>query len=90
MVRNFKAIKDFIAEDSADKALETVKEIYHQLENIQQFSFVSAALSKCKNFKMDYKYVIWGDYAVIYKVSKDAVEIYQVVNRYQDITRVLE
>ncbi len=32
-----KSIKDFIAEDNADKALETVQEIYRQFENIQQF-----------------------------------------------------
>ena len=31
---DLKVMKDFIAEDNEDKALETVQEIYHQFENI--------------------------------------------------------
>lgn len=32
--------------------------------------------------------MVWQDYVVLYKVVKEAVEIYRVVNRYQDITRI--
>lgn len=88
VAKDLKSIKDFIAEDNADKALETVQEIYHQFEKIQQFPYIGAGLSKRVSFKTDYKYVVWEDYVVLYKVSKDAVEIYRVVNRYQDITRI--
>ena len=90
VAKDLKSIKDFIAEDNVDKALETVQEIYCQFENIQQFPYIGADLSKRVSFKTDYKYVVWEDYVVLYKVSKDAVEIYRVVNRYQDITRVFE
>jgi toxin ParE1/3/4 len=31
---------------------------------------------------------VWNDYVVLYKVSKEVVEIYRVVNRYQDITKI--
>lgn len=68
--------------------METVQEIYKQFENIQQFPYMGAELSKRVSFKTDYKYVVWSEYVVLYKVSKDVVEIYRVVNRYQDITRV--
>ena len=68
VAKDLKSIKDYIAEDNADKALETIQEIYSQ----------------------DYKYVVWEDYVVLYKVGKEAVEIYRVVNRYQDITRIFE
>lgn len=85
-----KSIKDFIAEDNADKALETVQEIYRQFENIQQFSYIGEDLSKRVSFKTDYKYVVWEDYVVLYKVVKEEVEIYRVVNRYRDITGVIE
>ncbi len=88
VAKDLKSIKDFIAEDNVDKALETVQEIYRQFENIQQFPYIGAELSKRVNFKTDYKYVVWEDYVVLYKVSKDAVEIYRVVNRYRDITKV--
>ena len=40
------------------------------------------------SFKTDYKYVVWKDYVVLYKVGKEVVEIYRVVNRYRDITKV--
>ena len=83
-------IKDYIAEDNVDKALETIQEIYRQFENIQQFPYIGADLSKRVSFKTDYKYVVWQDYVVLYKVVKEAVEIYRVVNRYQDITRIFE
>ncbi len=88
VAEDLKTIKDFIAEDNTDKALETVQEIYKQFENIQQFPYMGAELSKRVSFKTDYKYVVWSEYVVLYKVSKDVVEIYRVVNRYQDITRV--
>ena len=42
------------------------------------------------SFKTDYKYVVWKDYVVLYKVGKEVVEIYRVVNRYRDITGVIE
>jgi addiction module RelE/StbE family toxin len=90
VVEDLKGIKSFIAEDNADKALETVQEIYHQFENIQQFPYIGADLSKRVSFKTDYKYVVWGDYVVLYKIGKEVVEIYRVVNRYQDITRVFD
>lgn len=38
VAQDLKSIKDYIAEDNADKALETIQEIYRQFENIQQFS----------------------------------------------------
>lgn len=85
---DLKVIKDFIAEDNEDKALETVQEVYRQFENIQQFPYIGADLSKRVRFKTDYKYVVWNDYVVLYKVGKEAVEIYRVINRYQDITRI--
>lgn len=88
VAEDLKAIKNFIAEDNADKALETVQEIYKQFENIQQFPYIGADLSKRVSFKTDYKYVVWKDSVVLYKAVKEAVEIYRVVNRYQDITKI--
>ncbi len=88
VAEDLKAIKNFIAEDNADKASETVQEIYKQFENIQQFPYIGADLSKRVSFKTDYKYVVWNDYVVMYKAFKEAVEIYRVVNRYQDITKI--
>ncbi|MCI8377000.1 MAG: type II toxin-antitoxin system RelE/ParE family toxin [Lachnospiraceae bacterium] len=88
VTEDLKTIINFIAEDNADKAFETVQELYKQFENIQQFPYIGVDLSKRVSFKTDYKYVVWNDYVVLYKVAKEAVEIYRVVNRYQDITKI--
>ena len=88
VVKDLKTIKSFIAEDNVDKALETVQGIYKQFENIQQFPYIGADLSKRVSFRTDYKYVVWNDYIVLYKIAKEVVEIYRVVNRYQDITKI--
>ena len=66
VAKDLKSIKDFIAEDNADKALETVQEIYHQFENIQQFPYIGADLSKRVIFKTDYKYVVWQDITKVF------------------------
>lgn len=87
---DLKTIRDYIAEDNEDKALETVQGIYQQFESIQQFPYIGSDLSKRVQFKTNYKYLVWNDYVILYMVSKEAVEIYRVMNRYQDITRIFE
>ena len=90
VVTDLKDIRDFIAEDNAEKAVKTVNEIYAKFENIQLFPGMGADLSKRVNFRTEYKYVVWNDYVIIYKIGKEFVEIYRVVNRYQDITRIFD
>lgn len=90
VVTDLKDIRDFIAEDNVEKAIETVEEIYGKFENIQLFPGMGADLSKRVNFRTKYKYVIWNDYVIIYKVGKEFVEIYRVVNRYLDIMRIFD
>ena len=68
----------------------TIKEIYGKFENLRMFPGMGADLSKRVSFRTDYKYAIWEDYVIIYKVSNGYVEIYRVVSRYQDITRIFE
>ena len=90
VAEDLKAIKDFIAEDNLDKALETIQELYKQFENIQQFPYIGVDLIKRVNFKTDYKYIVWNDYVILYKISEEIVEIYRIMNRYQDITKIFD
>lgn len=69
-------------------AVKTIQEIYARIENIQQFPYMGADLAKRVSFRTDYKYVICGNYVVLYKIGKAYVEIYRVVNRHQDITKI--
>lgn len=88
VVKDLKEIRDFIADDNPDKAVETIDNIYKTFENVRQFSGMGADLSKRVSFKTDYKYAIWENYIVLYKIGNEYVEIYRVVNRFQDITRI--
>ncbi len=87
---DLKGIRDYIAEDNEEYAARTINEIYGKFENIQMFRGIGTDLSKRVNFQTDYKYAVWKEYVIIYKVGKACVEIYRVVNRYQDITKIFD
>ena len=87
---DLREIRDYIAEDNEEYAAKTIQEIYNKFESIQIFPGIGADLSKRVSFRTDYKYAIWENYVIIYKVGKELVEIYRVVNRYQDITRIFD
>ena len=88
VAEDLKNIKEYIAEDNEEMAVKTIQEIYAQIENIHQFPYIGADLSKRVSFWTDYKYAISGNYVVLYKIGDEYVEIYRVVNRYQDITQI--
>ena len=90
VAEDLKNIKEYIEEDNEEMAVKTIQEIYDRIENIQQFPYMGADLAKRVSFQTDYKYVICGNYVVLYKIGKDFVKIYRMMNRYQDITQVFE
>lgn len=89
VVDDLKQIRDFIREDSEKAAQETVEKIYGDFETIQQFPSIGAALSKRVSFKTDYRYLIHGNYIILYRLRKDNVEIYRVIARFQDLTGMI-
>lgn len=90
VVKDLKNIKDYIAEDNEEYTAETIKEIYDKFENLQMFPGMGSDLSRRVSFRTNYKYAIWEDYVIIYKISSEYVEIYRVTNRYQDITKIFD
>lgn len=90
VAKDLKNTREYIAEDNEEYAVKTLKEIYSKFENLQVFPGIGSDLSKRVSFRTDYKYAIWEDYVIIYKVGMEYVEIYGVVNRYQDITRIFD
>ena len=89
VVADLKAIKDYTVEDNAEAARKTVDEIYKSFENLQQFPTMGADLSKLVSFKTDYKYLVHGNYITLHLIKKDYVEIYRVIDRYQEIPSIL-
>lgn len=51
---------------------------------------MGANLLKRVGFHTDHKNIIFGNYIVLYKIGEEYVEIYWVVNRFQDITRIFD
>ena len=90
VAEDLKSIHDYIAEDSEEYSVKTIKNIYDKFQNLQLFPGIGSDLSKRVSFRTDYKYAIWENYVIIYKVKSDYVEIYRVINRYQDITRIFD
>lgn len=90
VVTDLKNIKEFIAEDNPDMALKILREIYSQFESIQQFPDLGTKLQKRVSFKTDYKYLVFNNYVILYKEEKAYIEIYRVMNRFQDITSIFE
>ena len=90
VAKDLKKIRDYIAEDNEEYAAKTIEEIYGKFENLQLFPGIGLDLSKRVSFRTDYKYAIWEDYVIIYKFGNEFVEIYRVINRYQDITLIFE
>lgn len=88
VAEDLKSIKEYIAEDNEEMVVKTIQEIYTRFEKIQQFPYMGADLAQRVSFRTDYKYVICGNYVVLYKIGNEYVEIYRVVNRYQDITQI--
>lgn len=88
VAEDLKNIKEYIAEDNEEMAVKVIQEINARIENIQQFPYMGVELAKRVSFRMDYKYVICGNYVLLYKIGKEYVEIYRVVNRYQDTTKI--
>ncbi len=88
VAEDLKNIKEYIAQDNEEMAVKTVRSILSQFENIQLFPHMGADLAKRVSFQTSYKYVIWEEYIVLYKIGKEFVEIYRVLNRHQDISRI--
>lgn len=88
VAEDLRNIKEYITEDNEEMAVKTIQEIYTRIEHIQEFPYMGADLFKRVSFQTDYKYVVCGNYVVLYKVGQMYIEIYRVINRYQDITQI--
>lgn len=90
VVTDLKEIRNFIAEDNEVKAQEIINSIYNIFEEIRCFPNIGTDLAKRVSFPTEHKYLVWKDYIILYKVNELDVEVYRVVNRYQDFTRLFK
>ena len=78
VAKDLKDIRDYIAEDNEEYAAKTINEIYGKFENLQMFPGMGSDLSKRVSFRTDYKYAIWEEYMIIYKVGNEYNDIYSM------------
>ena len=89
-VNDLQKIRQFIAEDSVAMAEKVIQDFFKQFEVLIDFPYMGNALAKRVTFRTDYRYVVIGNYIVLYRVSENYLEIYRVINRYQDFTKIFE
>ena len=91
VAKDLKEIRDYIAEDNAEYAAKTIKEIYGKFENVQMFPGIGADLSKRVSFRTDYKYAVWENYVIIYAQFKKIVALGNLIQRiyHNDIRNML-
>ena len=89
-VNDLQKIQQFIAEDSVAMAEKVIQEFFKQFEVLIDFPYMGNALAKRVSFRTNYRYIVVGNYIVLYRVSEKYLEIYRVINRYQDFTKIFE
>ena len=53
VAEDLKKMKEYIAEDNEEMAVNTIQEIYARIENIQQFPYTGADLAKRVSFRTE-------------------------------------
>ena len=90
IVTDLQSIKDYISVDNPDRAAEVIDGIYKRFEDILTFPYIGANLSGRVSFRTDLKYLVDGNYVILYKIVDDFVEVYRVIHIAQDLTRIFQ
>ncbi|PKM51786.1 MAG: type II toxin-antitoxin system mRNA interferase toxin, RelE/StbE family [Firmicutes bacterium HGW-Firmicutes-7] len=77
-------IKSYIAEENANAAIKTVKEIVDSIERLSQFPESGSMLMYKIKIKSKYRYVICGNYLVFYFYENGIVYIQRVLHGKRD------
>ena len=88
-INDMQTIREFIAEDNAVKAKETIERLFDKFELLIEFPDLGASLENRVSFKTEYRYIIEGNYIIVYRKNKMFLEIYRIMNRNQDFIKML-
>jgi len=80
VVTDLQEINDYIARDNPDAATRLIHTIYSDIEKLAAFPKIGASLSSKIKIKTDYRYLVCGNYLIIYKAEGDFVSVYRVLN----------
>jgi addiction module RelE/StbE family toxin len=89
VITDIEEIRDYIAEDNPQAAMRIVNTIYSSIEKLGTFPEMGAPLSSRINLKTDYRYLICDNYLIFYKIEKETVSVYRVLNGSRDYLSIL-
>lgn len=69
-------------------AITVINNILKKIELLQVFPNMWTDLAERVSFSTEYKYVVWEEYLIVYKIENDFISIFRVLNRRQDITHI--
>lgn len=86
---DLKEIKNYIAEDSIEAGIKTVKEIIDKIENLSDFPEMGAMLMYKIRLKSKYRYIISGQYIIFYIYEQSMVSIQRILHGKRDYMLLL-
>lgn len=90
VAKDLQEIKEFIGEDNVAAADKLIVKLISRFDDLSVFPDLGVDLSNRVSFSTQYKYLVSGDYVIIYYRGIDFVEIYRVLNHKQDFTRIFD
>ena len=88
--QDIKEIFEYILTDSKTSAKNQAEMIYNAINRLLEFPFSGGELNKKIKRKTDYRYFIAAPYIIFYKIEKEFIKIYRVLDGRQDYIKVLE
>jgi len=84
-------IKDYITKelDNPTAAVKVVRKIIENYEKLKEFPLMGADLSAKVNIKIDYRYLVSGNYIIFYRTDDEFVYIYRILYAGSDYLKIL-
>lgn len=84
-------IKKYISEELSNQTAATklLKDIYYQIERLQDFPLMGTPLFGKVEVQNDYRFLVSGNYMVFYRFEVDTVYVVRILYGKSDYMRVL-
>lgn len=88
-IADVQEIKAYVAEDNPQAAVAVGNTLYSKIGELTDFPQMGAPLTSKIGVRTDYRFLVCGNYLVLYKIEGEFVSIYRVRNRMRDYLSIL-
>lgn len=88
-ISDVQEIKAYIAEDNPNAAAQVGNAIFAKIESLADFPEMGNPLSGKIGLKTEYRFLVCGIYLIFYKLEREFVSIYRVLNGVRDYLSIL-